>query len=119
MALQTLKPRLAIMSTARVPVMQPGSWRKAGATSTERGYTYRWQQASKAFLGVHPLCQCPDCDDGRKRVTLATVVDHIIPHRGDMVLFWDSEHNWQSMSKPCHDRKTQRETAADGCAGPA
>jgi 5-methylcytosine-specific restriction endonuclease McrA len=119
MALQTLKPRLATLNTARVATIQPGSWRKAGATSTERGYTYRWQQASKAFLGVHPLCQCPDCDDGRKRVTLATVVDHIIPHRGDMVLFWDSEHNWQSMSKPCHDRKTQRETAADGCAGPA
>lgn len=33
---------------------------------------------------------------------LATVVDHIKPHRGDMALFWD-EANWQGLCKPCHD----------------
>jgi len=35
----------------------------------------------------------------------ATVVDHIIPHRGDETLFWD-ESNWQALCKKCHDRKT-------------
>ena len=29
----------------------------------------------------------------------ATVVDHVVPHRGDPVLFWD-ESNWQSQCKP-------------------
>jgi 5-methylcytosine-specific restriction protein A len=48
------------------------------------------------------------------RVTAATMVDHIIPHRGDQKLFWDSEHNWQSGCKLCHDRKTAREDGGFG-----
>lgn len=83
---------------------------------TERGYGYRWQQTSKAFLRAHPLCQCEDCDEGRKRVTLATVVDHIKPHRGDMVLFWDPR-NWQAMAKTCHDKKTATEDGGFGREG--
>lgn len=79
----------------------------------ERGYGAKWQQASKAWLRVHPLCQCPECKSGELRMTIATVVDHITPHRGDMRLFWDSD-NWQSMSKPCHDRKTAREDGGFG-----
>ena len=82
-------------------------------TAHQRGYGARWQKASKAFLRAHPLCQCPDCDEGRQRLTVATVVDHKIPHRGDMVLFWDSS-NWQSMAKTCHDRKTAREDGGFG-----
>src|SRR3972149_4443324 len=73
-------------------------------SSTQRGYGYRWQQASKGWLRAHPLCACPDCDEGRIRTTAAAVVDHIVPHRGDMRMFWDPG-NWQSMSKQCHDRK--------------
>ena len=37
-----------------------------------------------------------------------TVVDHIVPHRGDQKLFWDKS-NWQPLCKACHDRKTWRE----------
>ena len=81
--------------------------------STARGYGYRWQQASKGFLRQHPLCQCPECGDGRIRVRAASVVDHRIPHRGDMALFWDRS-NWQSMAKDCHDAKTAREDGAFG-----
>lgn len=81
--------------------------------SSERGYGYRWQKASKAFLRAHPLCMCLACDEGRKRVTAATVVDHRTPHRGDMKLFWDRS-NWQSMAKDCHDAKTAREDGAFG-----
>lgn len=36
----------------------------------------------------------------------ATVVDHVIPHEGDEVLFWD-ESNWQSLCKTCHDSAKQ------------
>ena len=82
-------------------------------TSTQRGYGYRWQKASKAFLAKHPLCMCDDCREGEIRVTAATVVDHHIPHRGDMALFWDSS-NWRSMAKACHDAKTAREDAGFG-----
>ena len=41
--------------------------------------------------------------EGRYRK--ATVVDHIIPHRGDDALFWD-QSNWQALCKKCHDKKT-------------
>lgn len=72
-----------------------------------RLYGRRWHKASRAFLAQHPLCQCPACDEGRKRVRQATVVDHKVPHRGDPALFWD-ERNWQALSKRCHDSWKQR-----------
>lgn len=88
--------------------LKKGSWRSDKSGANARGYTYRWQKASKAFLREHPLCQCEDCDEGRKRVTEAAVIDHIVPHQGNEELFWDRS-NWRSMAKECHDRKTARE----------
>jgi len=41
--------------------------------------------------------------------TAATVVDHVTPHKGDKVLFWD-RLNWQALCKRCHDRKTAFES---------
>ena len=67
-----------------------------------RGYNAEWRRARKAFLQKHPLCA--ECRKNGK-LTPATVVDHIIPHRGDRKLFWD-ENNWQPLCKDCHDRKT-------------
>lgn len=86
---------------------------KRRGSASKRGYGATWQRTSKAFLDAHPLCQCPDCDEGRVRVRAATVVDHIIPHRGDMSLFWKRD-NWQAMAKECHDRKTAREDGGWG-----
>ena len=73
--------------------------------SAARGYGWRWQKASKAFLHAHPLCA--ECERHGK-YTRAEVVDHIVPHRGDMKLFWDRD-NWQPLCKQCHDKKTARE----------
>ena len=42
------------------------------------------------------------------KVTAATVVDHVIPHKGDKALFWDTS-NWQAMCAPCHSSKTVKE----------
>ncbi len=67
-----------------------------------RGYDARWRRMRKAFLQRHPLCV--ECMKEGK-VTPATVVDHIVPHRGDPRLFWDVK-NWQPLCKGCHDRKT-------------
>lgn len=77
-------------------------------SSSQRGYGYRWQKTSKAYLRAHPLCQCPDCLEGEITLLAANVVDHKIPHRGDMKLFWDNT-NWQAMNKSCHDKKTASE----------
>lgn len=71
-------------------------------SASERGYNNRWRKARKRFLKQNPLCvHCKE--DGK--LTRATVVDHIKPHRGDMTLFWD-ESNWQPLCKKCHDKKT-------------
>ena len=82
-------------------------------SSTKRGYGYKWQQAREQYLREHPLCECPECMAGELRVTVATVVDHKIPHKGDKKLFWDRK-NWQAMSKPCHDKKTAKEDGGWG-----
>ena len=75
------------------------------ASSGKRGYDSRWQKARARYLKAHPLCVL--CAR-QNRYVKATVVDHIKPHRGDPVLFWD-ESNWQSLCKPCHDNKTWNE----------
>ena len=72
------------------------------ASSNARGYTYRWQQASEAYRTQHPLCE--ECVR-QGRVTPASVVDHVVPHRGDAGRFWDQD-NWEALCKTCHDRKT-------------
>ena len=54
------------------------------------------------YLRRYPLCV--HCESAG-RVTAATDVDHVIPHRGDETLFW-REDNWQPLCKPCHSRKT-------------
>ena len=41
-------------------------------------------------------------------ITMATVVDHIKPHRGDQKLFWD-RGNWQPLCEHHHNVKTMTE----------
>ena len=74
-------------------------------SAARRGYGPRWRRARAAYLARHPLCV--PCQ-AAGRVVSATVVDHVVPHRGSAVLFWD-EANWQGLCKPCHDAKTARE----------
>lgn len=73
-------------------------------SSSRRGYGYKWQKAREGFLRKHPLCA-----DHIKRghVVEATVVDHIVPHRRNKELFWDSS-NWQPLCKQCHDSHKKR-----------
>ena len=79
---------------------------RARGTATQRGYDERWRKARTFYLKRHPLCV--GCvDEGR--ITPATVVDHIIPHKGNKELFWD-ESNWQALCASCHSRKTMKET---------
>ena len=68
----------------------------------QRGYGRRWQRARLLYLGNNPTCVT--CKDQGK-LTAAGVVDHIIPHRDDRVLFWDVS-NWQALCTRCHNRKS-------------
>lgn len=73
--------------------------------AARRGYESRWRAARNRFLKSNPLCvKCKE----EGKLTKATVVDHIKPHRGDKNLFWD-ESNWQPLCKSCHDTKTMTE----------
>lgn len=72
------------------------------SSSSSRGYNYKWQKESKRYLELNPLCV--RCKAEGKYIN-ATVVDHIIPHKGNEELFWD-KNNWQPLCKKCHDRKT-------------
>jgi phage terminase small subunit len=59
-------------------------------SSSERGYGWRWQKASKAYLRANPFAVDWFKRHGG-RVYAAEVVDHIIPHRGDRArsrTFW-------------------------------
>lgn len=79
-------------------------------TTAQRGYGSRWQKARETFLNRFPLCR--ECNRSG-RIRLARIVDHVIPHRGDQELFWDTS-NWQPLCKTCHDRKTASEDGGFG-----
>ena len=69
--------------------------------SAARGYGRMWRTASDGWIAHHPFCSV--CGVALPRRLM--VVDHVVPHRGDMALFWDRS-NWQTLCKACHDRKT-------------
>ena len=74
-------------------------------SAESRGYNHKWRKLRAAYLRRHPLCvKCL----AEGRYVQATVVDHIVPHRGDPQRMWDVS-NWQALCKPCHDRKTGTE----------
>jgi 5-methylcytosine-specific restriction enzyme A len=77
-----LLPRVATLDT-RVGQSRPGA--------RARGYDTGWSKASDAFKAAHRFCLgCAAL--GIRAPT--EVVDHVVPHRGDRALFWDSR-NWQ------------------------
>lgn len=79
-------------------------------SSSERGYGSRWQKARATFLRRNPICvECLKA----KIPTPAVIVDHIIPHKGDQDLFWDTS-NWQPLCKLHHDQKTATEDGGFG-----
>jgi hypothetical protein len=47
---------------------------------------------------------CEWCE-ARGLYTLATIAHHLVPHRGDPVLFWSGE--LVSLCKECHDSDAQ------------
>jgi 5-methylcytosine-specific restriction enzyme A len=89
-----------------------GAGREVRKTAAQRGYGYRWQKASQAYLKAHPIA-VDWFDEHNGRVFAAEVVDHIKPHKGDMKLFWDPS-NWQGLTKADHDRKTALEDGGFG-----
>jgi 5-methylcytosine-specific restriction enzyme A len=79
--------------------------------------TTRWRRLRASVLAENPLCTV--CEQ-QGQITVATVVDHRQPHRGDVRLMYDldflegksSESNLAPMCASCHGRKTAGETWA-------
>jgi len=93
----------------RLQTINPESWR-GGKTTAERGYGAKWQKARATYLASHPLCvMC----EALGRAEVATVVDHVVPHRGDQKLFWD-EGNWAALCAHHHSSDKAREEHAAG-----
>ena len=64
----------------------------------------RWRAKRAAQLQKEPLCRyCQKLG----RITVADVADHIEPHRGDRLKFWQGE--LQSLCHTCHSSVKQRE----------
>ena len=79
-------------------------------SSNARGYGVAWQKARAGYLRNHPLCKA---HQEQGLLVPSSVVDHIIPHKGDKTLFWDSS-NWQPLCKRCHDIKTATQDGGFG-----
>jgi 5-methylcytosine-specific restriction endonuclease McrA len=69
-------------------------------SASVRGYGSKWQKARKDFLKTHPICA--------RCTNPATVVDHDIPHKGNLKLFWDRK-NWVPLCAHHHSSSKQRE----------
>lgn len=79
-------------------------YERSRGSARQRGYSGKWDQLSKAYRVRHPFCV--GCQAiGVLRAT--EVVDHIVPHKGDMALFWASD-NRQPSCKWHHDDIKQR-----------
>lgn len=76
-------------------------WRRTDAargSAHQRGYGRRWANTRAGWLRSRPLCVAHLANG---YAVEATVLDHVRPHRGDMVLFWDAG-NWQGICDECH-----------------
>lgn len=93
-------PRPGCREFAPCTTHKPGQ-RSTRAADWHKLYTRAWDRASKAFLSENPLCADPLEEHGP--LVPATCTDHIIPHRGDVDLFWDSD-NWRPLCRACNSK---------------
>ncbi len=70
--------------------------------------TARWKRLRRQILRRDPLCV--ECDK-MGVVEPSTQADHVVPHAGDLDLFYD-ESNLQGLCRTCHSSKTGKELRA-------
>lgn len=63
-------------------------------------HSKQYRTARAVFMAEHPFCAV--CG------ALATDLDHIKAHKGNLALFWDTG-NWQALCASCHSKKTATE----------
>lgn len=85
---------------------------KRRPSAHKRGYDFKWNKYRASFLSKLENMFCISCRDNA-RITVATVVDHIIPNKDDKKLFWDTK-NHQPICDRCHNSITAREDGGFG-----
>ena len=83
-------------------------YNKQRGSAASRGYDSKWRAYRIEFLKRNP--KCVRCGSP------ATVVDHVLPHKGNKGLFW-TRFNHQALCTVCHDRKTATEDGGFGRKG--
>jgi len=73
-------------------------------SARERGYSAAWDKASAAFRRSHPLCL--GCE-AAGRLEVSAVTDHVEPHKGNQVKFWNADM-WQACCAWHHDVVKQK-----------
>ena len=107
--MRTLKPRLTTQAS--------NTWEREPnrPDAAARGYDSAWRKLRVLILARDcGLCQCPACQGGRVRITLASEVHHIIGKAEAHRLGWsasqiDHPSNLQAVSRECHAVITARE----------
>lgn len=80
---------------------------KQRGSASARGYGIEWRRVTRLWMEEDPQRQfCAACHLYAAPGDRA--IDHIQPHRGDRVKFWDPA-NWQTMHIRCHNQKSARE----------
>lgn len=100
-----------LQSRAELPRFEKNQTERR-SSARERGYDTRWDKARKAWFAREPLCICCRANGA---VNEAIVLDHIVPHKGDMAKFWSSE-NWQGLCEWC-DKNLKRSIENDWLKG--
>ena len=102
--IKMLKNPMPILDSSCAKPLPARKLKGYGDGTNATGYGYRWQQFRKRHLMEHPLCvHC----QAEGRVVVATELDHVTPHRGNMVAFWAGP--FQGLCKSHHSIKTATE----------
>ena len=103
-------PSLTLAVGYMAPLARGGEVRDQVREDRRWYKTARWQRLRWSVL-VAAIFTCRMC--GRIEAdTSRLVADHVVPHRGSEVLFWDGG-NLQCLCEGCHSRAKQREEAAE------
>ena len=90
------------------PTLATRTGQRSRSNTSKHAHLYRlsrWRKASEAFRSTPEGALCRPCQ-ARGRIVPSALTDHVVPHRGDLTLFW-SPSNWQGMCWSCHSAKSR------------
>lgn len=74
-----------------------------------RGYDAAWKALRDWYIAQHPCCE--HCEAAGLFGVAAREVDHVVPFDGPGDALRLDPTNLQSLCRPCHKRKTDRDAA--------